>query len=91
MLTWLFRNRSTGRITVAQRPNVPLALFVVLVVVRWLVSPAGAASSVLDACADAALAWWSIDEIVRGVNPFRRILGATVLALTLAGAVRTLL
>ena len=27
----------------------------------------------------AALLWWSFDELIRGVNPFRRGLGAVVL------------
>jgi len=27
-----------------------------------------------------ALAWWAVDEVVRGVNPWRRCLGAGVLA-----------
>jgi len=36
---------------------------------------------------DAALLVWSADEIVREVNPFRRLLGAVVGALTVAGIV----
>jgi hypothetical protein len=35
--------------------------------------------------ATVALLWWSIDEIVRGVNPFRRILGAVVLVAVVVG------
>jgi hypothetical protein len=38
----------------------------------------------------AALTWWSFDEILRGANPFRRILGAGVLAVTLLALVRSL-
>ena len=34
--------------------------------------------TVLDVIATGALLWWAVDEIVRGVNPFRRILGAVV-------------
>jgi hypothetical protein len=32
--------------------------------------------------------WWAVDEIVRGVNPWRRILGAVVLAFVVVLAVR---
>ena len=35
-----------------------------------------------------ALLVWAADELVRGVNPFRRMLGAVVLAATIASAVR---
>ena len=45
-----------------------------------LVSPHGTAHDVLRWSAIVALAWWGADEVVRGVNPFRRILGASVLA-----------
>ncbi|HEY5108790.1 MAG TPA: hypothetical protein VII96_04195 [Acidimicrobiales bacterium] len=89
MVSWLFRNRSTGRITVAQRPNLSLILFAVLATARWMLAPAGAAGTALDVAAGTALAWWSIDELARGVNPFRRTLGAVVLALTAASLVKT--
>ena len=47
----------------------------------------GTLRSALSAVATAALVWWAIDEILRGVNPFRRGLGAVVLALTAAQVV----
>jgi hypothetical protein len=90
MLNWLFRDRTTGRITIAQFPNVSIALVVVLVVIRWLFSPQGVAGDVVDIAAGGALVWWSGDEILRGVNPFRRILGGAVLALVVADVVRRL-
>jgi hypothetical protein len=37
------------------------------------------AHDVLRWLAFAALGWWGLDELVRGVNPFRRILGAVAL------------
>jgi hypothetical protein len=40
----------------------------------------------VDGVAGVALAVWAVDEIVRGVNPWRRILGAAVLAVSAAGA-----
>ena len=77
---WLFRSRVTGRYTVAQMPNLPLLLFVGFRIAQALVSPHGTAHDVLRWSAIVALALWGADEVVRGVNPFRRILGASVLA-----------
>ena len=54
MIDWLFRNRQTGEITIAQMPNAPLIV-------------------------------WAGDEVLRGVNPWRRLLGGGVLAFTLVG------
>ena len=82
---WLFEDRTTGGIVIAQWPNLPLWVFGVASVVRRLVDPAGAPGAALDVVIAVALAWWSIDEVARGVNPFRRILGAVVLALLIAG------
>ena len=43
----------------------------------------------LDVAVYAALGWWATDELVRGVNPFRRILGAVVLGSAVASLVGT--
>jgi len=79
MIDWLFRDRATGRITVAQAPNAPLIVFLVAVGVRWLFRPSGAAGTVVGLVASIALIAWAVDEVARGVNPWRRILGGTVL------------
>lgn len=76
---WVFEDRTTGRIVIAQWPNLPLWLFVAAAAVRRLATPEGTVGTVVDAIALAALVWWAVDEIVRGVNPWRRFLGATVL------------
>jgi hypothetical protein len=34
----------------------------------------------------AAIGWWGLDEIIRGVNPFRRALGVAVLAVAISTA-----
>jgi len=78
-VNWLFRSRETGKFTVAQMPNAPLVLFVGFRVAQALVSPSGTAHDVLRWLAIAALALWGLDELLRGVNPFRRILGAAAL------------
>lgn len=77
---WLFRSRTTGRITIAQFPNAALALFLIVSVLRWLLSPAGQFATALRVIADGGLIWWAIDELIRGVNPWRRLLGGGVLA-----------
>ncbi|MDQ3946079.1 MAG: hypothetical protein M3357_13195 [Actinomycetota bacterium] len=87
-MDWFFRNRSTGRITIAQFPNVPLALFLVASVLRWLLDPAGSLDTTLRVIATASLIWWATDELVRGVNPWRRLLGGGVLAAQLVNLVQ---
>jgi len=77
---WLFRNRATGRLTIAQFPNAALGLFLVAATLRWLFDPTGSVGDAVDVVATGALVWWSVDEVVRGVNPWRRLLGGAVLA-----------
>ena len=76
---WMFRDRSTGAITVAQWPNLPLWLFFGLTVVAWLARGSEPAAAWLGIAADIALGWWAVDELVRGVNPWRRLLGLATL------------
>lgn len=85
MIDWLFRDRTTGRITIAQVPNLSLAIFLGALVVRWVASPTGTFATVVDAVATGALVWWGLDEVIRGVNPFRRMLGVAVLGATIVG------
>jgi len=80
MIDWLFRDRRDGGITIAQMPNAPLIVFLVAVIVRRLFHPSGTAATAVDVVALVALAVWAVDEIVRGVNPWRRMLGGGVLA-----------
>lgn len=81
---WLLRDRITGRIVVAQWPNPALWIHIGARVVRGLTSPEGTAGTVV---ATAALLWWAGDEVFRGVNPFRRALGAVVAVATLLALV----
>ena len=75
----MFRSRTTGRITVAQLPNWPLGTWLLATVVLWLVDPQGWFRTALTVVAFLALAGWAVDEVLRGVNPFRRLLGGVVL------------
>ena len=87
VVDWLFRSRDTGEITIVQLPNISLGLFIAAVLVRAAVRPAGGSRAGLDTVGTMALLWWSGDEILRGVNPWRRLLGSAVLTLTVIGRV----
>ena len=84
---WMFRNRQTGNITVVQLPNLALGAFLVIVVARWVVPTGAAVRPVIDWLGVGALAWWAIDEVIRGVNPWRRLLGLGGLAFAVGGLV----
>lgn len=83
MIDWLFRDRTTGRIVVAQWPNLSLGIFLVARIGDRLLGPSGP----LDAVGTVALLWWAGDEVLRGVNPWRRILGVVVGGATVVGLV----
>jgi hypothetical protein len=81
-LDWWLRDRN-GRLVVAQWPNVALWVWIAARLLTWtgaLASHRGALSGV----ARGALIVWALDELVRGVNPFRRVLGAVVVSVQLA-------
>lgn len=84
MIDWLFRDRNTGRITIAQFPNAALWLFLVATVLQLLLDPTGNLRTGLRLLAAAGLIWWAVDELLRGVNPWRRLLGGVVLAAQIA-------
>ncbi len=71
----MFRSRQTGQIVIAQFPNVALGLYLAVALTRRVLDPAGSLRTALDGVAVGALAWWAVDEVVRGVNPWRRALG----------------
>jgi hypothetical protein len=87
---WLFRNRQTGRITVVQVPNASLAIFLVAAALRWVVPSDTAARTTLGWVGVTALAAWAVDEVVRGVNPWRRILGFVGCSFAVAGVMSML-
>lgn len=84
---WWFRDRRTGRIVIAQWPNLTLWLFIATVVVRPLLHEGSPMKRAVTSAGVGILAWWSLDEIIRGVNPWRRLLGLTMLGFTIAGLV----
>jgi hypothetical protein len=76
------RSASGYRVTtpLGELPNWPLAVWLLTSVMMWLGHPQGLVHAVLVVLASAALARWAGDEALRGVNPFRRLLGVAVLA-----------
>ena len=78
-LQWFFRNRETGDITVAQAPNLVLWVVIAAVVLLWVFPATGTPAVVLEIVFKGGLIVWALDEIFRGVNPWRRCLGAAVL------------
>ena len=65
--------------TIAQMPNPALWIVLVGTVLIWTWHPAGRIGIDLECLVRAALVVWGIDELLRGVNPWRRCLGAAVL------------
>ena len=80
IVDWAFRDRRTGRIVIAQWPNAALAVWLAATVASAVLTPGGAGRTALRVVAVGALTWWAVDEVARGVNPWRRALGAVVLA-----------
>ena len=83
-LDWFFRDRRSGAITVAQAPNLVLWIVIGAAGLRWLVPSPSRLDTGLGLVVRGGLILWAVDEILRGVNPWRRCLGATVLALVTA-------
>jgi len=78
-LQWFFRNRETGAITIAQAPNLALWIVIVASVLLWVWHPPGRLGAALELAVKGGLFVWAIDEVLRGVNPWRRCLGAAAL------------
>jgi hypothetical protein len=80
---WLFVNRRRGGITVAQRPNVRLGIYIVAAALPHVVHLHGTTKDAVQIIGETALILWAIDELLRGVNPFRRLLGGAILVATI--------
>ena len=84
-----FTSSDTGRLAVVQWPNPPLIIFLVATGARVLSHPSGTAGTAVAVVGGVALLVWSLLEMARGDSPFRRVLGAAVLAVTVAGILRS--
>jgi len=76
---WWVRDQN-GALTLVQRPNPALAVWLVAVVVGWTGVVGAARGATLAGLGQGALIVWALDELVRGASPVRRLLGAVVLA-----------
>lgn len=78
-LAWVCRNRTTGKIILAQFPNKPLWVFIIATATQLVLHSSGVVATVGEIVGAVALSVWAILEIGWGVSPFRRMLGAVVL------------
>jgi hypothetical protein len=85
---WVFGNRKTGAITIAQAPNLILWIVILAAIIRWVGPASGNLGTALNVVVGGGLLVWAADEIVRGVNPWRRCLGAAVAVWELATMVK---
>jgi len=76
---WWFENRETGRITVAQFPNWPLFAIGCAWIVGRIADDASGLDDIAGVAATALWVFWGADELLRGVNPWRRLLGSGVI------------
>ena len=81
-ISWWFRDRTSDRIVVAQSPNAAIWVFVLATALRW--SPYDRIDDELRWLGAGALTVWGLDELARGADPFRRLLGAGVLVWQIA-------
>jgi hypothetical protein len=78
ILNWFFRNRQTGAITIAQWPNLVLWIVIMAAVLQWIWPSSDQVGVAFAVVIKGGLLVWAADEIVRGVNPWRRCLGTAV-------------
>jgi hypothetical protein len=67
-----------------------LASFLAATAVRVIAHPHGTVGRVVSAFGTAALLLWAGEEVLNGVNPFRRILGGVVFVAVVIGLARRL-
>jgi hypothetical protein len=68
IVRWMFVNRRTGGLTIAQWPNFALSLFIALSIAQRFNFPAGAQPEItLRLLSVVALVIWAADELFRGV------------------------
>jgi hypothetical protein len=68
-----------GRLAVAQPPNPALGTWFVARLLEWA-EVTSLDQATLRGIGTGAVLVWAVDELLRGASPFRRLLGAVVLA-----------
>lgn len=84
-IDWWFRDRRTGALVFGQFPNPALWVWLACLALQSFGDLTGDAALLVRGAGRAALAIWALDEIVRGCNPFRRVLGGVVLTVSAIG------
>ncbi len=74
-----FVSDRTGRIVIAQPPNLPIIGWAITGLASVLL-PAGTLQTVLSYFSGAFLFAWALLELMSGDSPFRRVLGAVTIA-----------
>jgi hypothetical protein len=77
-----------GHVVIWQMPNVPLIAWAALTVLSLMVS--GRTADVFSWLGSAALITWSLLEIFKGSNYFRRALGLLVLVFSVASLIKSI-
>lgn len=75
---WWFENRETHGITVAQVPNWPLIAIALGWAVQWVADDGSVVHDMAAVAVTGLWFYWGVDELLRGVNPWRRALGLAV-------------
>lgn len=78
----MFRDRTSGKIVLFQKPNALLWLFLLAAAFRYGLTFFDASNQLQRISRFVMfgfLGLWAVDELLRGVNPFRRLLGAGIL------------
>lgn len=75
-----------GRIVIWQTPNVPLIVWAILTFLSLLVN--GGLANAFYWLGSAALIIWSLLELFKGVNYFRRALGLLVLIMAVISVIK---
>lgn len=76
----LCRNPETGEVAIAQRPNLPLSVFLITLALRLAFHPHGTVGATVSIVGSLSLVAWAVLEVTRGDSWFRRALGTVVLA-----------
>ena len=76
---WMFQSRKTGRLSIVAWPNLALWVWIAIGITRRLTPMDGWVDEVLVVAGTGALVVWAADELLRGVNPWRRLLGFAAL------------
>lgn len=90
LVDWFFRDRRTGKILIVHVPNLAIVLWMATVLARQLTIQGTTAHALLEWAGTLTLGWWAIDEVVRGVNPWRRVLGLAGCLVVVLGVVTRL-